>query len=252
MNRVRKGDHATHGCNGRHALILGLSAAVIGCAAQQPWSFNLADFLAVKELPYDTPPQVIYRIDDHRFVTLEHYRDCNHGETFYNDTKLGIRNRLGRGTVENYQGRVINSDPTGKNLVFPTATVPDTACSDRGCNLIAIYSTDGGLSFHGMKYGEHIFGPFEYSKNYTVAATRDKLYVARKSQYDVLVEAYPFSSSVKLDKPYPPGFHNEIGWASEKKLMPDGLQTPSGQDSLLCDPSIKPTNPNAPLVTERK
>ena len=40
---------------------------------------------------YDVPAQVIYRIDDHRFISLENYSDCNHGDTYYNDTKEGIR-----------------------------------------------------------------------------------------------------------------------------------------------------------------
>jgi hypothetical protein len=129
----------------RKLIVLILSVAAIGCAAKQPWSFNLADFLSAKELPYDSPPQVIYRIDDHRFVTLEHYRDCNHGDAFYNDTRTGIRSYLGRGNVENFQGRIINADSTGRNLAFPAATPPYTVCGngERGCNPTMAYSTDG-------------------------------------------------------------------------------------------------------------
>ncbi|MGS0893095.1 T6SS immunity protein Tli3 family protein, partial [Burkholderia stagnalis] len=57
---------------------IALIILVQGCTAQtsRPSSFGLGDFMssAIKELPYDSPPQVIYRIDDHRFVTLERYR----------------------------------------------------------------------------------------------------------------------------------------------------------------------------------
>jgi len=97
--------------------IIALLALMQGCTAQSPQrpAFELGDFMssALKELPYDSQPQVIYRIDNHRFVTLERYRDCYHGESYYNDTRAGIRKFLGRGMFENFQGRIINADPTG-------------------------------------------------------------------------------------------------------------------------------------------
>jgi hypothetical protein len=228
--------------------VLVLSVAAAGCAAQQPWSFNIADFHGAKELPYDSPPQVIYRIDDHRFVTLEHYRDCNHGDTYYNDTKAGIHHYLDRGTIENYQGRVINADPTGRNLVFPGAAEPEYACSERGCNPWLMYSTNGGRTFSGFVYSRNNFKPFEYSTRYTVAVTKDTLYVAEKASSDMYVQAYPLNSLVNLNLPYPPGFEDRHAYASNKKLMPDNLHTPSGQDRVSCDASIKSTNPDAPLI----
>lgn len=236
----------------RKLIALALSVAAIGFAAQQPWSFNLADFLGAKELPYDSPPQVIYRIDDHRFVTLEHYRDCNHGDAFYNDTKAGIRSYLGRGTVENFQGRVINADPTGRNLVFPAGTAPYTACSDRGCNPTMAYSTDGGATFHGMTYFEHSMDPFKDSKDYTVAATQDALYVSERlgettdrtatTRYP-MVPGFAYFAKQKL----PDGQHIDFN-----AKAPTGLHTPSGQDHITCDASIKPTNPDAPLERDRQ
>jgi len=237
----------------RKLIALALTALAIGCAAQQPWSFNLGDFLAAKELPYDSPSQVIYRLDDHRFVTLERYRDCNHGDTFYNDTKAGIRRYLGRGTVENFQGKIVNADPTGRNLVFPTATAPYTACSDRGCSPTMAYSTDGGFTFKGVIYSKNNFDPFESSKDYTVAATTDKLYVARKwGNDDAYVVEYPMMRDIDLSKPYPPGITGSSFAASKRPNFLSGLRTPSGQGRISCDASIKPTNPDAPLVRERQ
>ena len=101
---------------------------------------------------YDVPAQVIYRIDDHRFISLENYSDCHHGDTYYNDTKESIRKKLGRNGIENFQGRLINADPTGKNIVIPSSQPPERACSDRGCSISLIYSTDSGRTFHGMVY----------------------------------------------------------------------------------------------------
>ncbi|WP_175769375.1 T6SS immunity protein Tli3 family protein [Burkholderia cenocepacia] len=236
----------------RNLVIVALMLLMQACSAQKPYSFNLADFLSAKELPYDSPPQVIYQLDDHRFVTLERYRDCYHGETFYNDTKTGIRRKLGRGTVENFQGRIINADPTGMNLVFPSAVAPYTVCGDRGCNPVMAYSTDGGNTFHGMVYANHIYKPFEDSKRFTVAATKDKLFVAQvdygDEDGDPYVKEYPLLPNIDLSKPYPPGVRSSTFLASKRPGLFSKLRTPSGQDRITCDSSIKPTNPDAPLV----
>ncbi|WP_195841478.1 T6SS immunity protein Tli3 family protein, partial [Burkholderia cenocepacia] len=168
-----------------------------------------------------------------------------HGETFYNDTKTGIRRKLGRGTVENFQGRIINADLTGMNLVFPSAVAPYTVCGDRGCNPVMAYSTDGGNTFHGMVYARNIYKPFEDSRGYTIAATKDRVYIEKHRQYDSYVVSYPLIPGFVYDgkSDIPDSKHVEYD-----TTVPPGLRTPSGQDRITCDASIKPTNPNAPLV----
>ncbi|WP_241241151.1 T6SS immunity protein Tli3 family protein [Burkholderia cenocepacia] len=243
--------------------IIALVTLMQGCTAQPPQRpvFKLGDFWssALKELPYDSPPQVIYRIDDHRFVTLERYRDCYHGESYYNDTRAGIRKYLGRGHFENFQGRIINADPTGMNIVLPLAYPPRAFCGngEKGCVVPFWYSMDGGKNFATKVYMEHSFDAFEDSKDYIVAVTSDKLFVAKKYQYrmdrpeyDLSVRQYPLVRAVDPGKPHAPIFESDGAWASKKKLMPDGLHTPSGQDRITCDTSIKPTNPDAPLVPQ--
>ncbi|WP_312416563.1 hypothetical protein [Pseudescherichia sp.] len=37
--------------------------------------------------PVYGPPQIIYRIDDNRYFTLENYTRCENGQTFYNNKK---------------------------------------------------------------------------------------------------------------------------------------------------------------------
>ena len=236
----------------RNAVVLAIALAItLGCSPQKSnerFVFMLNDFMNAKVLPYDSPPQVIYRIDDHRFVTLEHYRDCNHGETFYNDTRAGIRRQLGRGDFENYQGYLINADPTGRNLAFPASAPPHLATIDRGWAVGLSYSTDGGKTFSSMDYMVHSFDPFEDSKKYTVAVTGDSVYISKKISLDVdvfditrypLVPGFVYGTKERL----PSGRHIEFDTE-----IPGGLRTPSGQDRLSCDPSIKPTNPDAPLV----
>jgi hypothetical protein len=240
------------------ALIATALAAMSGCKhPDPPYQFMLADFLAARELPYDSPPQVIYRLDDHRYVTLERYRDCYHGETYYNDTQANIRQPLGRAGIEDYQGKLVNADPTGRNLVFPSGAPPHMASIDRGWGVELLYSTDGGKTFHSMEYMPHSFDPFEDSKEYIVIATGSKLYVARRYQfredmsyYDLMVDAYLLDSHVDLNKPYPPGFSSDGAWASKKQLIPHDLKILSADDHIHCDDSIKPTNADAPLTKD--
>jgi hypothetical protein len=233
----------------RNLAVLALLSLMQACSATQPYSFSLADFLSVEELPYDSPPQVIYRIDDHRFVTLEHYRDCYHGETFYNDTKANIRRRIGIGLFEDFQGRIINADPTGMNIVLPLAFPPHISCGDRGCAVPMLYSTDGGVTFHLLTYMDHSHNPFEDSMDYAAFATKDWLYVAKKwGGDDAYVVEYPMLRGIDLSKPYPLGVTGKSFAISKRPGVFSKLRTPSGQDRITCDASLKPTNPDAPLV----
>ncbi|WP_412527639.1 hypothetical protein [Burkholderia lata] len=228
-----------------------------GCTAHEPKRpvFRLGDFMSsrLKELPYDSPPQVIYRIDEHRFVTLEHYRDCRHGDAYYNDTRADIRKYLGRGHFENFQGRVINADPSGMNIVLPLAYPPRAICGngEKGCVVPFWYSTDGGKTFATKIYTDHSFNPFMDSKDYSFFATKGRLYVANRSaDNDAYVVEYPMVPGIDLSKPYPPGVRGGSFAASKRPGVFSKLRTPSGQDRITCDASIKPTNPDAPLLPQ--
>ncbi|WP_175967777.1 T6SS immunity protein Tli3 family protein [Burkholderia sp. BCC0322] len=237
--------------------IIALVALMQGCAAPAPKHsvFSLSNFRssALKELPYDSPPQVIYRIDEHRFVTLERYRDCYHGESYYNDTRSGIRKFLGRGLFENFQGRIINADPTGINIVLPLAYPPRAffGNGEKGCVVPFWYSTDGGKIFTTKVYMDHSFNAFEDSKDYSVFVTKDRLYVANRSaDGDAYVVEYPMIPGIDLSGPYPPGIKRGSFAASKRPGVFSKLRTPSGQDRITCDASIKPTNPDAPLIPQ--
>ncbi|WP_026121651.1 T6SS immunity protein Tli3 family protein [Paraburkholderia kururiensis] len=230
-----------------------VTVALQGCSGkpQEPYVFTLGDFLDAKELPYDSPPQVIYRIDDHRFVTLEHYRDCNYGQAYYNDTRAGIKTGLGRASVEDYQGRLINADSTGRNLAFPSGAPPGLGTSDHGVEVGLLYSTDGGKTFAAMAYMEHSFAPYEDSKDYAVFVSKNALYIANRSaDDDAYVVEYPMVPGIDLNKPYPPGVTGDSFALSKQPGIFAKLRTPSGQDRIICNSSIKPTNPDAPLAPQ--
>jgi hypothetical protein len=221
-------------------------ASLAGCVSSSSASrdnFTYADFKDAKVLPYDSPTQVIYRIDDHRFITLERYRDCDHGDTFYNDTKASIQTYLGRGGIESYRGRLIIDDPTGRNIVIPSSAPPHFVCGDRGCSVSLIYSTDGGRSFDGA-YFMRSFNPSEDTKRYAVLVTKDAYFVEKR--YDenfASVDRFPLLPGFKYGQDTLPD-QDKVQYNTK---MPIGLHSPSGQERFSCDASIGPTNPNAPL-----
>jgi len=108
----------------------------------------------------DAPAQVIYRLDDHRFLTLENYISCDKGgRVYYNDTQRGIKTFIGFDTdvyndrlgndVSSYQGTIINGANNGY-LAFPGA-VTDQYCgsgnSQTGCPVFLFFSADYGKTF---------------------------------------------------------------------------------------------------------
>ena len=225
----------------RQRVIQGVTAALVlsGCAYPPT-------HIPEKVRNFDVPPQVIYRIDDHRFITLENYRDCRHGTTYYNDVRQGIRTKLGTDSVENYQGRLINADPTGRNIVIPSSEPPRRSCPDRGCNIAFIYSTDEGRSFRsGGYYIRNTWKPFLDSAQYIVAATSDRIYIAEKFSKSIdnyRVRQYPLVPGIDLRKPFPPGVEGDRFLASQRPDYLKGLHTPSGQEYVSCDDSIRPAN----------
>ncbi|WP_420993833.1 T6SS immunity protein Tli3 family protein [Cupriavidus sp. 30B13] len=195
------------------------------------------------ERHYDVQPQVIYRIDDHRFISLENYTDCHHGTTYYNDTHQGIRTELGWASKENYRGRLINADPTGQNIVIPNSTPPKFACPDKGCRVSFAYSTDGGRTFKGEWYMSNTQTPYLDSADYIMAATADRIYIAKRwGSRDYSVTQYPLIPGIDLRKEYPPGVRGASFKASDRPDYLKGLRTPSGQEYLSCDDSIRPKN----------
>ncbi|MFP3565143.1 hypothetical protein [Paraburkholderia sp. SIMBA_030] len=209
------------------ALIAGI--ALPGCTTDLS---ALSYEKAVEEPHYDGPPKVIYRIDNHRFVALENYKRC-YGDTYYNNTRLGIRHKLARGGIVDYAGRLIVDDPTEMNVVIPSA--PGGGCSSRGCNASLVYSTDGGNTFHGMYYIEGSQAVTKDSERYTIAVTKDAFFVAKKVSDTtglVVTAKYPLLPGHVYGegKDLPEGKRVEFN-----AKMPSSLHTPSGQDRFVCD-----------------
>ncbi len=90
--------------------------------------------------------------------------------------------------------------------------------------------------------------PYEDSANYIVVATADRIYIAKKwGSDDYSVVQYPLFPGIDFRKKYapedyPPGVRGDRFAASKRPDYLKGLRTPSGQEYLSCDDSIRPTN----------
>ncbi|WP_438392465.1 T6SS immunity protein Tli3 family protein [Caballeronia sp. DA-9] len=188
----------------------------------------------------DAPVQVTYRIDDHRFVSLENYDKC-YGDNYYNDTRLGIHQKVWTGSPTDYRGRVVVDDPSGLNIVLPTAE--NTTCGDRGCTNSLAYSTDSGRTFKWLDYKQYSSHPSEDSEKYKIAVTANALYIVKadavnlehsKGAYVRKGPLYPMVDLTNLDE-------RKGRWETgdEAPPFPVGLRTPSGQDHFTCDASIR-------------
>lgn len=204
---------------------------------------------------YDVDPQVIYRIDDHRYLIMDNYPDCDYVKhywnimgvprVFYRDDKLGISHRLGTG-VAYYRGRLIIDAPKRNTIAFPAAPVGGCTTGDRGCQDPGItYSTDAGRTWQWMPIqfigSSRPFNPGNYI-NYTISATDTAIFISRG-----------FDSSER--RPIGEGISYESGLnkISEEKIK-SGLpefkgKTPSGMDRLVCDPAMKPRSVTYHKVT---
>jgi hypothetical protein len=212
-------------------------------AAQRSEYRQKGNFYTFKPDP-NAPIQVTYRIDDHRFMTLKNYDRC-YGDNYFNNTRLGIHQKVWTGDPRGYRGRVVIDDPSGTNIVLPTAR--NSSCGDRGCKLPLYYSTDSGRTFKRMVYMDNSFDPSRDSEKYTIAIAKNRLYVIEKTPKDSYVKQYPLVADIDLSKTYPPGVEGDGFSGSSKPTFMSGVRAPSGQDRFTCDASIRSAGqPTAP------
>jgi hypothetical protein len=181
------------------------------------------------EVPtYDVPPQIIYTIDQNRYVTFEHYSKCDgDGIMYYNDTVNQIKTRIQYGSPA-FLGR-LNLDGNPTFLAFPDAPGPESgSCGDRGCKLAINYSLDGGRTFnrfHPWSLWMDSKRSHEETKKIAVTLKGNQLYLAKENRASVIIlkKSRDGSESVQGGPAAVPS-----------------VRTPSGQDRYICDDSIRP------------
>lgn len=149
-----------------------------------------------RKVETDAPPQIIYRIDKNRYLTLENYISCDKGgQVYYNDSQRGIKTHLGwdidfndfsyrlGNSVAAYQGIIVNGAGNGY-LAFPGAST-DQYCgsgrSERGCPVFFFFSADYGKTFIYKIIAEEYSTPERFSQLKVVVAN-DGVYLKDESQ----------------------------------------------------------------------
>lgn len=149
-----------------------------------------------RKVETDAPAQIIYRIDENRYLTLENYISCDRGgQVYYNDSQRGIKTHLGwdidfndfsyrlGNSVAAYQGIIVNGADNGY-LAFPGAST-DQYCgsgrSERGCPVFFFFSADHGKTFIYKIIAEEYSTPERFSKLKVVVAN-DGVYLRDESK----------------------------------------------------------------------
>ena len=190
------------------------------------------------------PPSIIYRIDEHRFFTLEQYNQKRGGMTYYNNTQKGIHQKILDSSACRYKGRLIWSTDRDDAFAFPSvlsSRYSQCVGTKYGCINVILVTLNGGKKFAPTNAGFGIttYDPEYYSANFDIIVTSDGFYLGKSSyrqQMDELDSPWWrvfYFSSTKLNY-----VHDNWG---EDKNPPKGLKTPSGQTRFDCsDPAIYP------------
>lgn len=205
---------------------------------------------------FDVPPQVIYRIDDHRFFTLENYKDCDHGGiVYYHDTNKNIKEYINGGSDSNsilkanpmmsWKGQFIYA-ASDKFLAF-MSRYPLMSDRDTHSGVFVTYRINN-------KYGQ-IFVTDDTDPGFdiTLLITDENIYVTSK-----FIDRYAYdlrSTSVSSRKQHIVGNAYNLQSTSmksyngalsdydevEDKDWPK-VNTPSGAIRFTCNMSIRPTH----------
>ncbi len=151
-------------------------SACSGPVASEPTPVKTEDLVIT---PIYGPPQVIYRIDKNRYITLENYTSCDNGALYYHNDSKEIKTELwrrSRGTM-NYKGKFIWAAKNDDMLALPLISADNDPCGDklRGCAYsILSASHDGGKEFSDIKFSA---SNSSASKDYTIVVTDDAVYI---------------------------------------------------------------------------
>ncbi|MGK3144670.1 T6SS immunity protein Tli3 family protein, partial [Pantoea sp. C2G6] len=188
---------------------------------------------------FDVPPQVIYRIDDHRFFTLENYKDCGHGGlAYYHDTKKKIKEYVGGGSDSNsllkpnplmsWKGKLIYA--ASDNVMVYIERFP--MMSDRDTHSGVFLSYEIGGEYGKVQVGDDT----DPGIGITILVTDERVYVGSQGGSREDVYNIPAKSADEINN-----YNNSVR-ASDFVTMADwpDVLTPSGQIRFTCDATIRP------------
>ena len=186
---------------------------------------------AIRDVEIDVEPQVVYRIDDHRFFTLEKYLNCSFGGfIYYNDTNKKIKVLAGYdGEDKRPQNEFTISQPNGV-MDFHSKFI--YAASD---NIIAYPGSNFSYKYGFLNYFiafKNITNPSENSEFKvigsiydTITITDNAIYTQASNEKDTFGE---YSLPKKTDRPR---------WVDASDVY---FKKVSQDDRFHCNNNIKP------------
>ena len=194
--------------------------------------------------PVYGPPQIIYRIDDSRYFTLENYTRCEDGQTFYNNKKKGIHVKILDGSGYLFKGRLFWLSTRDDYLAFPaTINTNYAACmgSDKGCMNAVIVTVDGGKTLNGAEYGGYTQDPTGDTEDYDMLVTNEGFYMieynsSKRSPSGAYALKWTFFPNEESTKKL--GYPGATGPVYQPELSIDVSRT--FQDKVQCNHQLEP------------
>ncbi|AVF34413.1 T6SS immunity protein Tli3 family protein [Rahnella sikkimica] len=186
---------------------------------------------AIRDVEIDVEPQVVYRIDNHRFFTLENYLNCSFGGfVYYNDTNKKIKVLAGNeGADKIPQNEFTISQPNGvmdfhSNFIY--------AASD---NIIAYPGSNVSYKYGFLNYFiayRNLTDPSKNSELKVIGSIYDTITITNDAIYTQV------SNAKGNYKKYPtPKKSDDYEWINASDAH---FNRVSKDDHFHCDNTIKP------------
>lgn len=195
--------------------------------------------------PVYGPPQIIFRIDENRFFTLEDYTRCENGKTFYNNKKNNIHVQISPSSGYLFKGRLFWLSTRDDYLAFPlTLNDNKAAClgSDKGCLNIISVSVDAGKTTRSVTYGGNTQDPNEDTADYDMLVTNDGFYMIDfkgKERYEYRSSTWKWTFDPDEESTAKNGYPGATGPVYQKKLPSDDISKVK-QTKIVCDKNLEP------------
>ena len=198
--------------------------------------------------PVYGPPQIIYRIDDNRYFTLENYTRCEDGQTFYNNKKKGIHVKVLDGSGYLFKGRLFWLSTRDDYLAFPaTINTHYAACmgSDKGCMNAVIVTVDGGKTLKGVEYGNYTQDPTDDTEDYDMLVTNEGFYMIEFTGKERFAEGavtwkWTFDPDPEATEKF--GYPGATGPKFQRELPMNDISNVS-QVRMQCNRNLEPEQP---------
>lgn len=248
-------------------------AFLSGCGAIASIGTGAGAMPVHQRTEYQSPQQVIYRVDKDRYVTLENYKDCEVGGIMkWHDERQNLHVTMSR-----YKNGGNGFWP-GKFSIAPgdeRIAVTSFGCGDKNCNLWLLFSNDGGKTwdkFSSARYSYYAYKKNDSSRNEVI---NTEVRVTPEGLIYVIPQHRQFYSRYRLDGTKKQRWDDIQSTAltdrrcwrgvgesiaedeceakkSPNSPLPEGkfdprnlssiptVKTPSGQERFTCDPSLNP------------